>query len=248
MQPIVLSIAGSDSSAGAGIQADLATFARFGVRGATAITAITAQNEQGVIAWAAVDPVLVRAQIDATDRSGAVKTGMLANATIVATVAEAIAEGRLGAYVLDPVTVSGTGHALAQGDLTGLILERLLPLADIVTPNLGEAEALTGATVRDIEDMARAARALTDLGARAALVKGGHLGDDSTMVADVLYDSAGGIRYFRRPRVRARTHGTGCRLSAGIAANLALGASLDAAVEAAGDFVHEFISGLRNGE
>jgi hydroxymethylpyrimidine/phosphomethylpyrimidine kinase len=245
MQPIVLSIAGSDSSAGAGIQADLATFARFGVRGATAITAITAQNEQGVIAWAAVDPVLVRAQIDAIDRSGAVKTGMLANATIVATVAEAIAEGRHGAYVLDPVTVSGTGHALAQGDLMALILERLLPLADIVTPNLGEAEALTGATVRDIDDMARAARALMDLGARAALVTGGHLSGDT--VTDVLCDKDG-IRYFRRDRIRVRTHGTGCRLSAGIAANLALGASLDAAVEAAGDFVHEFIAGLRNGE
>lgn len=242
MQPLVLTIAGSDSSAGAGIQADLATFARFGVRGATAITAITAQNDEGVIAWAAVDPVLVRAQIDSIDRAGAVKTGMLANSAIVAVVAEAIAERRLGAYVLDPVTVSGTGHALAMGDLTPLILERLLPLADLVTPNLGEAEALTGAPVRSIEDMALAALALTELGARAALVKGGHL-DDATIATDVLYDSARGVRYFSRARVKAKTHGTGCRLSAAIAANLALGASLDAAVEAAGDFVHEFICG-----
>jgi hydroxymethylpyrimidine/phosphomethylpyrimidine kinase len=248
MQPLVLTIAGSDSSAGAGIQADLATFARFGVRGASAVTAITAQNERGVIAWAAVDPVLVRAQIDAIDRPGAVKTGMLANAAIVAAVAEAIAERRLGTYVLDPVTVSGTGDALAQGDLTQLILDQLLPLADLVTANLGEAEALTGAAVRDIDDMARAARALTALGARAALVKGGHLGGDSTIATDVLYDRAGGIRYFRRPRVHVRTHGTGCRLSAAAAASLALGASLDAAVEAAGDFVHEFIAGLRNAE
>jgi hydroxymethylpyrimidine/phosphomethylpyrimidine kinase len=242
MQPLVLSIAGSDSSAGAGIQADLATFARFGVRGATAITAITAQNEQGVIAWSAVDPVLVRAQIDATDRLGAVKTGMLANAAIVATVAEAIAERGLRPYVLDPVTVSGTGHALAQGNLTPLILDRLLPLADLVTPNLGEAQALSGMPSRDIETLARV---LLDKGARAVLIKGGHLdGDD---VTDVLCDRSG-VRYFRRPRIRVKTHGTGCRLSAAIAASLALGASLDAAVQAAGDFVHEFISGLRNAE
>jgi hydroxymethylpyrimidine/phosphomethylpyrimidine kinase len=242
MQPLVLSIAGSDSSAGAGIQADLATFARFGVRGATAITAITAQNEQGVIAWSAVDPVLVRAQIDAIDRPGAVKTGMLATAAIVATVAAALRERELRPYVLDPVTVSGTGHGLAHGDLTPLILEQLLPLADLVTPNLGEAQALSGKPSRDIEAMART---LLDKGARAVLVKGGHLGGDT--VTDVLCDKDG-VRYFRRERIPIKTHGTGCRLSAAIAANLALGASLDAAVEAAGDFVHEFISGLRTAE
>src|SRR5689334_12844692 len=128
MHPIVLTIAGSDSSAGAGIQADLATFARFGVGAATAVTAVTAQNEHGVIAWSAVDPILVRAQIDAVERVSAVKTGMLGNAAIVATVAEAIAERGLRPYVLDPVTVAGTGHALAQGDLTALIVDRLLPL------------------------------------------------------------------------------------------------------------------------
>jgi hydroxymethylpyrimidine/phosphomethylpyrimidine kinase len=242
MQSLVLTIAGSDSSAGAGIQADLATFARFGVRGATAITAITAQNDGGVIAWSAVDPVLVRAQIDAIDHVDAVKSGMLANAAIVATVAEAIAERRLRPYVLDPVTVAGTGHALAHGDLTPLILKCLVPLADLVTPNLGEAAALLGSPVRDAESMARE---LVARGARAVLVKGGHLdGDD---VVDVLCDE-NGVRRFRRTRIRVKTHGTGCRLSAGIAANLALGESLDTAVERAGDFVHEFISGLRNGE
>jgi hydroxymethylpyrimidine/phosphomethylpyrimidine kinase len=242
MQSLVLTIAGSDSSAGAGIQADLATFARFGVRGATAITAITAQNDGGVIAWSAVDPVLVRAQIDAIDHVDAVKSGMLANPAIVATVAEAIAERRLRPYVLDPVTVAGTGHALAHGDLTPLILKCLVPLADLVTPNLGEAAALLGSPVRDAEAMARE---LVARGARAVLVKGGHLdGDD---VVDVLCDE-NGVRQFRRTRVRVKTHGTGCRLSAGIAANLALGESLDTAVERAGDFVHEIISGLRSGE
>ncbi|HXB26367.1 MAG TPA: bifunctional hydroxymethylpyrimidine kinase/phosphomethylpyrimidine kinase [Gemmatimonadaceae bacterium] len=242
MQSLVLTIAGSDSSAGAGIQADLATFARFGVRGATAITAITAQNDGGVIAWSAVDPVLVRAQIDAIDHVDAVKSGMLANPAIVATVAEAIAERRLRPYVLDPVTVAGTGHALAHGDLTPLILKCLVPLADLVTPNLGEAAALLGSPVRDAEAMARE---LVARGARAVLVKGGHLdGDD---VVDVLCDE-NGVRQFRRTRVRVKTHGTGCRLSAGIAANLALGESLDTAVERAGDFVHELISGLRSGE
>jgi hydroxymethylpyrimidine/phosphomethylpyrimidine kinase len=242
MQSLVLTIAGSDSSAGAGIQADLATFARFGVRGVTAITAITAQNDGGVIAWSAVDPVLVRAQIDATDHVDAVKSGMLANAAIVATVAEAIAERRLRPYVLDPVTVAGTGHALAHGDLTPVILKCLVPLADLVTPNLGEAAALLGSPVRDADAMARE---LVARGARAVLVKGGHLeGDD---VVDVLCDE-NGIRRFRRPRIRVKTHGTGCRLSAGIAANLALGRPLDTAVEMAGDFVHELISALRNGE
>src|SRR5579859_6386526 len=128
MHPIVLTIAGSDSSAGAGIQADLATFAKVGVRGATAVTAITAQNERGVIAWSAVDADLVRAQIEAAEHVDAVKTGMLANAAIVAVVAEAIARRGLRPYVLDPVTISGTGHALAEGDLTPLIVDRLLPL------------------------------------------------------------------------------------------------------------------------
>jgi hydroxymethylpyrimidine/phosphomethylpyrimidine kinase len=240
MQSLVLTIAGSDSSAGAGIQADLATFARFGVRGATAITAITAQNDGGVIAWSAVDPV--RAQIDATDHVDAVKSGMLANAAIVATVAEAITERSLRPYVLDPVTVAGTGHALAHGNLTPVILKYLVPLADLVTPNLGEAAALLGSPVRDADSMARE---LVARGARAVLVKGGHLdGDD---VVDVLCDE-NGIRRFRRPRIRVKTHGTGCRLSAGIAANLALGKPLDTAVAMAGDFVHELISALRNGE
>lgn len=244
MHPIVLTIAGSDSSAGAGIQADLATFARFAVRGATAITAVTAQNEQGIIAWSAVDPILVRAQIDAIDRPSAVKTGMLANAAIVATVAEAIVERGLRPYVLDPVTVAGTGHPLGHGDLTPAILERLLPLADLVTPNLGEAEALTGRAVHDANDMRLAALALMDRGAKAVLIKGGHLGGD--VVTDLLCDRTG-VREFTRPRVNVRTHGTGCRLSAAIAANLALGASLEAAVDVAGRFVHEFISALRSG-
>jgi hydroxymethylpyrimidine/phosphomethylpyrimidine kinase len=239
-QATVLTIAGSDSSGGAGIQADLATFARFGVQGATAVTAVTAQNARGVIAWSAVDPALVKAQIDAALAPKAVKSGMLANAQIVATVAAALAGRNLGPYVLDPVTVSGSGHRLAEGDLMPAILEQLVPLADLVTPNLGEAAAMTGETVRDIDGMARAARALIQRGARAVLVKGGHLEGD--LAIDVLCD-ASGVRYFERPRVRVPTHGTGCRLSAAIAAGLALGAPLDAAVEAAGDFVHGIISG-----
>jgi hydroxymethylpyrimidine kinase/phosphomethylpyrimidine kinase len=209
MQLTVLTIAGSDSSAGAGIQADLATFARFGVNGASAITAITAQNERGVTAWAAVEPELVRAQIDAIERVDAVKTGMLANAAIVKTVAEAIARRGLRPYVLDPVTIAGTGHALAHDDLKELILDQLLPLSDLITPNLGEAEALSGVPVRNIEDMALAALALKQRGARAVLIKGGHLNGDT--VTDLLCD-ASGVRYFQRPRINVRTHGTGCRL------------------------------------
>jgi hydroxymethylpyrimidine/phosphomethylpyrimidine kinase len=242
-QVTVLTIAGSDSGGGAGIQADLATFARFGVRGTTAITAVTAQNSRGVLAWSAVDPALVRAQIDAVadgEAPRAVKSGMLAHAAIVAIVAEALAQHALGPYVLDPVTVAGTGHALAEGDLGPIILQRLVPLADLVTPNLGEAEALTGAPVRDVESMARAAHVLIEHGAKAVLVKGGHLEGD--IAVDVLCDVKG-VKYFERSRIRTRTHGTGCRLSAAIAAGLALGAPLDAAVEAAGDFVHGVIAG-----
>jgi hydroxymethylpyrimidine/phosphomethylpyrimidine kinase len=242
MQVAVLSIAGSDSGGGAGIQADLATFAKFGVRGTTAITAITAQNSRGVRAWTAVDPALVREQIEAVaegESPRAVKSGMLANAAIVAVVAEAIARHALGPYVLDPVTVAGTGQALASGDLTPAILACLVPLADLVTPNLAEAEALTGEPVRDLDDMARAARALIHKGARAALVKGGHLTGD--IAIDVLC-TGDTIQYFERPRLNVRTHGTGCRLSAAIAASLALGAPMDAAVEAAGDFVHSVIA------
>ncbi len=240
---IALSIAGSDSGGGAGIQADLKTFHRFGVFGTTVVTAITAQNTLGVSAWAAVDASLVRAQIDAvaTDlRPAAVKSGMLADDAVARAVAEGIRAHGLSAYVLDPVMVSSSGDTLIEHRAITTIRSHLLPIARLITPNLDEAEALTGKTVRDVKAMERAARALVAAGAGAALVKGGHLPGSATL--DVLLD-AGEIHIFRHRRLDTRhSHGTGCTLSAAIVAHLALGATLVDAVSRSLDFVHSAIA------
>ncbi len=231
--PVVLSIAGSDSGGGAGIQADLRVFARLGVFGTTAITAITAQNTMGVYRVSPVDPGMVRAQIEAVTgdlEPRAMKSGMLANADIVHEVAAAIRDYRpaSSAYVLDPVMVASSGATLLEPDAVAALRDELLPLADLVTPNLDEAQSLTGSPVSDVMGMARAARLLVDRwGARAALVTGGHLAGPSTV--DVLYD--GSVHHFTHRRiVTQHTHGTGCTLSAAIAAFLALGEELPVAV------------------
>ena len=244
MRKVVLTIAGSDSGAGAGIQADLKTFERFGVYGTSAITAITAQNTRGVTQWQAVDATLVRAQIDAVAsdlRPHAVKSGMLATLAIVRTVAGALREHALGPYVLDPLMVSGSGTALLDADAVTAIGTELLPLADLVTPNLEEAAVLTGDAVRDVADMECAARRLVERGgARAALVTGGHLSGMDTV--DVLFTAEGGPQLYRHHRVDSvHTHGTGCTLSAAIAARLALGDALPTAVETARAFVRQAI-------
>jgi hydroxymethylpyrimidine/phosphomethylpyrimidine kinase len=240
---IALTIAGSDSGGGAGIQADLKTFHRFGVFGTSAITAVTAQNTLGVTGWTALDADLVRRQLDAVVcdlRPSAFKCGMLGTASIVRTVAEAIRGHGIGRFVLDPVMVSSSGDVLLDASAVGAVRELLMPLADIVTPNLDEVGVLLGHTPRTADEMAEAAEALVRVGgARAALVKGGHLdGDD---VIDALYD--GGHHRFRRARIVTRsTHGTGCTLSAAIAAGLARGAPLRDAVAAGLDFVHRAIA------
>jgi hydroxymethylpyrimidine/phosphomethylpyrimidine kinase len=244
MRKVVLTIAGSDSGAGAGIQADLKTFERFGVYGTSAITAITAQNTRGVTQWQAVDATLVRAQIDAVAsdlRPHAVKSGMLATLAIVRTVAGALREHALGPYVLDPLMVSSSGTALLDAEAVTAIGTELLPLADLVTPNLDEAAALTGDSVRDVADMECAARRLVERrGARAALVTGGHL--SGTEAVDVLFTAEGGPQLYRHRRVDSvHTHGTGCTLSAAIAARLALGDTLATAVETARAFVRQAI-------
>jgi hydroxymethylpyrimidine/phosphomethylpyrimidine kinase len=244
MRKVVLTIAGSDSGAGAGIQADLKTFERFGVYGTSAITAITAQNTRGVTLWQAVDPTLVRAQIDAVAsdlRPHAVKSGMLATLAIVRTVAGALREHALRPYVLDPLMVSSSGTALLDADAVTALGAELVPLADLVTPNLDEAAVLTGDAVRDVADMGRAARHLVERGgARAALVTGGHL--SGTEAVDVLFTAEGGPQHYRHRRVdSAHTHGTGCTLSAAIAARLALGDALPTAVETARAFVRQAI-------
>ena len=235
---IALTIAGSDSGGGAGIQADLKTFHRFGVFGASAITAITAQNTVAVADWVAVPASFVRRQIDSVVsdlRPAAVKSGMLGTADVVDAVASAVAEHRLIPYVLDPVMVATSGDPLVDDAAIGAIRDRLIPLAQLVTPNLDEVAVLLGHRPRDADEMARAAeRIVLELGAHAALVKGGHLAADD--VVDVLFD--GTTKVWRRPRVQTTsTHGTGCTLSAAITARLASGDSLSVAVGSALDFV-----------
>ena len=236
---IALTIAGSDSGGGAGIQADLKTFQAFGVFGTSALTAITAQNTLGVTAVHAIPGDIVRAQIDAvvTDlRPAAVKTGMLASAELVQLVAQAIRDYQLENYVLDPVMVATSGDRLLDANAEQTIADVLLPLATVVTPNLDEARILVGYEVADAQTMERAARGLVERGARSALVKGGHL--TSGRLVDVLFDGKE-IKRWERERVATRsTHGTGCTLSAGIAAGLALGQDLATAVANALEFVN----------
>jgi hydroxymethylpyrimidine/phosphomethylpyrimidine kinase len=250
---IALTIAGSDSGGGAGIQADLKTFHQFGVFGTSAVTAVTAQNTVGVAAWQALPGAFVAQQIDAVVgdlRPVGTKSGMLGSAEIVEHVAERIAHHKLTQYVLDPVMVASSGARLLDRDAETLITGTLVPLAALVTPNLDEASILVGFDVRTPEKMERAAHALVELGARAALVKGGHLPDGGEIV-DVLVAN-GAVRRFTHPRIATRsTHGTGCTLSAGIAAGLALGRPLEQAVADALDFVHRAIAaapGLGNSE
>ncbi len=241
---VALTIAGSDSGGGAGIQADLKTFARFGLFGTSVITAITAQNTVGVRAWERVSPALVRAQIDAVAddlRPAAVKSGMLGDAEVVRAVAAGVREHRLSPYVLDPVMVATSGDPLLESDAVEAIVSELFPLATLVTPNLDEASLLVGAPVRDVAAMEQAARTMVErFGAQAALVKGGHLVGPT--LVDVFYDGST-VRQFTHPRIETTsTHGTGCTLSSAIAALLATGYPLEDAIDASLDFVHRAIA------
>jgi hydroxymethylpyrimidine/phosphomethylpyrimidine kinase len=235
--PIALTVAGSDSGGGAGIQADLKTFHRFGVFGTSVITAITAQNTLGVSAVHPVPLDIVRAQFDAVASDlppAAMKTGMLATAELVSVVRDALRHHAVPHYVLDPVMVATSGDRLLDRDAEQSLRAQLVPLATLVTPNLHEAEILVGRPVRTIDQMRDAARALVDLGAAAALVKGGHLPGEAV---DVLWDGSE-ERIWRHPRIDTRhTHGTGCTLSAAATAALALGTELVGAVDRALRFV-----------
>lgn len=228
---IALTIAGSDSGGGAGIQADLKTFAAWEVYGTSVIVAITAQNTLGVTAVHPVPGEVIAAQLMAVADDlppDACKSGMLATRELVELVATSIGARGWQRYVCDPVMVATSGDRLLDADAVSAVRDRLLPLAACVTPNLDEAEILTGRSVRTPDAMADAGRALLDLGARAALVKGGHL--DSDILVDVLVTPEG-IERYTRPRQHTRaTHGTGCTLSAAITASLALGNDLDRAV------------------
>ena len=237
-----LTIAGSDSGGGAGIQADLKTFQALGVYGMSALTAVTVQNTKGVSGYEELSPETVAGQIRAVaDDIGvdAAKTGMLASAAIIEAVADAMGEGGIPALVVDPVSVSKHGHPLLAEDAVEALQSRIVPLATLVTPNLPEAGLLAGFPVQDREEMERAGQAILELGARAVLVKGGHLeGEDAT---DLLVTPAG-VELIPGERIETpHTHGTGCVLSAAITARLARGDDLGAAVRAGKAFVTEAI-------
>jgi hydroxymethylpyrimidine/phosphomethylpyrimidine kinase len=228
---IALTIAGSDSGGGAGLQADLKTFQRFGVFGTSVVTAVTAQNTQGVRAVHPVPADIVSAQLDALAEDlppAALKSGMLATAAVVEAVADAIAGHGWRRYVLDPVLVASSGDRLLEPGALELVRERLVPLAHLVTPNLDEAQVLAGFPVADLPAMERAGAALVLAGAHAALVTGGHLPGDE--LVDVLVTPSGGHRFPHRRIATTSTHGTGCTLSAAITAGLALGHPLETAV------------------
>ena len=237
--PRLLSIAGSDSGGGAGIQADLKTFAALGCYGMTAITAITAQNTTGVRSIHAVPPHILRDQIDAVLEdigADAVKIGMLHSPDVVHTVAQAIDRHAIQNAVLDPVMVATSGAVLIDSPAIAALVRELFGRAVLVTPNLDEASLLVGRTLGSEHDMEAAAKELLALGARAVLMKGGHLAGE--VVSDLLLTRGGKPHWMRAPRIAtANTHGTGCTLSSAIAAYLALGCSLIEAVEAARGFV-----------
>jgi hydroxymethylpyrimidine/phosphomethylpyrimidine kinase len=237
-----LTIAGSDSSGGAGIQADLKTFAAHGVFGMSAITAVTAQNTLGVTRVETLSPDMVAAQIDAVATDippDATKIGMLSTVAIIEAVAAAIERHRLTNVVLDTVMLAKSRARLLDEDAIAALRDRLLPLALVITPNVPEAEVLTGLRIDSLEGLHRAARRLVDLGARAALVKGGHLEGPAI---DVLWDGRNATE-LRAERIDSRhTHGTGCTLSAAIAAQLALGQDLPAAARLAKDYVTRAIA------
>ena len=237
--PRVLTLAGSDSGGGAGIQADLKTFAALGCYGMTAITALTAQNTLGVRSIHSVPPAMLRDQIDAVVEDigvDAVKIGMLHSADLVRTVAEAIDRHALRSVVLDPVMMSTSGARLIDDQAQAVLVTALFRRVALVTPNLDEASLLVGRPLTSEAEMEAAAREMLTMGAAAVLLKGGHLAGDT--VSDLLLTREGAAHWMRAPRIAtANTHGTGCTLSSAIAAQLALGHQLQPAVELARAYV-----------
>ena len=236
-----LTIAGSDSGGGAGIQADLKTFAAHGVHGLSAIAALTAQHTRGVTAVHVPPVSFLRAQIDACFedfRIGAVKLGMLASAEVIETVADALQAHRPPHVVLDPVMVATSGARLLEADALDALRTRLLPMASVLTPNIPEAELLLGTPIADSAAADAAPAALRALGAEAVLLKGGHLDEGGGAVIDRYVDGCATSRYGHR-RMDVDGHGTGCTLASAIAANLCLGMRLADACRRATDYVHE---------
>jgi len=242
-QKIVLSIAGSDSGGGAGIQADIKTIMALGGYAATAITAVTAQNTRGVDGVVLMQPDFVRQQIDvvlADLGADAIKIGMLGNGGIVRAVADILIHASKAPIVLDTVMVAKGGHALLDPDAVSLLRTRLMPFAAVITPNVPEAEALTGLSITDLQGARRAALLLRRQGARAVLVKGGHL--PGTHVVDLLLTEAGET-LFSLPRIEtSNTHGTGCTLASAIATGLAQGVALVDAIRRAKLYVQRAVA------
>lgn len=240
--PCVLSIAGSDCSGGAGIQADIKTISALGAYAAAAITAVTVQNTRGVTGVCPVPPETVRAQIEAvmTDiRPTAVKIGMIDRAETAHIIAEAIRRHHPAFVVLDPVMISSSGKKLMDDDAVEVIRKELFPLCTLITPNIGEAAFLLQRDIDSVNDMQRAASDLLQLGSRAVLLKGGHL--KGATATDILQEKgkAQPVLYSLRMIDSHNTHGTGCTLSSAIAAYSALGETLEQAVKKAKDYVHD---------
>ncbi len=238
MLPRVLTIAGSDSSGGAGIQADLKTFTVFRTYGMSALTALTAQNTRGVSGIVTVAPAFVRAQIDAVAADvgvDAAKTGMLATRAIIAAVAEAVRAHGIAPLVVDPVMLAQSGARLLDADAGAALLAELVPLAAVVTPNVPEAETLLGRRIGDVADLHEAAARLRERGARAVLLKGGHLPGPEAV--DVLADADGTLELRAARLATPHTHGTGCMTAAALAARLAHGDTLRDAAHVAKRFI-----------
>ncbi len=238
-----LTIAGSDSGGGAGIQADLKTFAARGVFGMSVLTALTAQNTIGVQGVFEIPPEFVGRQIDSiADDIGvdAVKTGMLSSAPIIAVVAERVRYHHLSPLVVDPVMVAKSGDPLLREDARDALIQQLLPLATVITPNLPEARVLCGFEITNLAEMRRAAQAIHRLGPRHVVVKGGHLADTEDAV-DILYDGES-FQEFRAARIETKnTHGTGCTFASAIAAELAKGRSVVEAVGIAKEYLTQIL-------
>lgn len=240
----VLTIAGSDSGAGAGIQADLRTFFALGVYGMSAITAVTAQNTRGIVGIKVIPAKFVADQIDAAmldDNCRTWKTGMLVNGEIIEVVADGVLRHSVKTLIVDPVLIASSGRRLLEKSAERILIKKLFPLATVVTPNIDEAEVLTGSQIRSTKDMKKAAAVLSKMGTENVVVKGGHLNSNDKVVVDILYD---GRRFyeFALPRIKTRnTHGTGCTFASAIAAELAKGKSVYGAVSIAKEYVREAI-------
>lgn len=233
----LLTIAGSDSCGGAGIQADLKTFSAHGVFGMSVITAVTVQNTQGVFGVQDISPDIIQRQIEVIfdDISvDAVKIGMVSKTETIKTIAETLSKYSIQNLVVDPVMVSKSGFHLLQPEAKEALITHLLPMATVVTPNLPEAEVITGLEIKALEDMKKAAHIIYKMGPKYVLVKGGHLEDEAV---DILYDGTV-FTYYNSPRIDTKnTHGTGCTLSSAIASNLGKGLSIVEAIENAKNYI-----------